>query len=99
MFSLQQTNQETQPTQKKGRSTWIIIAITSLLVIIVSAFYFDTPTDAEKIELQNLEERMAHGERLQDWEKEKFVKLLWAVKGIRLFTCMVRQAHQPYLLV
>lgn len=87
MFSLQQTNQDTQPTQKKGRSTWIIIAITSLLVIIVSAFYFDTPTDAEKIELQNLEERMAHGERLQDWEKEKFVKLLWAVKGIRLFTC------------
>jgi len=86
MFSLYQTNQ-TQPNQKNGRSAWIIIALTSLLVIIVSALYFDTPTDAEKIELQNLEERMAHGETLKDWEKERFVKLLWAVKGIRLFTC------------
>ncbi len=82
MFLLQQANVKT-----KSISKWIISIIATLLVIIVSVLYFDTPSDTEKLELQNLENRMEHGERLKEWEKERFIELLWKVKGIRLFTC------------
>ncbi|HMW06814.1 MAG TPA: polymorphic toxin type 47 domain-containing protein [Leptospiraceae bacterium] len=59
----------------------------TFLIIIVAALYIDSPSDAEKQELQTIEEKMKNGERLKDWEKDRFVELLWKVKGIRLFTC------------
>lgn len=60
--------------------------ISTILILIIATFYADSPTEQEKRELQNLENRMEQGERLTYQEKLVFTDLLWKVKRIRLFT-------------
>jgi len=90
MFLLQPTKPKTQPIQNGINAKWIVgivITVVTLLIIIVAALYFEKSDDTERIELENFEARMEQGERLKDWEKNRFTQLLWKVKGIRLFTC------------